>query len=180
MAWERAPLFLHKHIQNALSAAGPMNVVEGLTDAEIVEAKASADTFHIVLINTESLQAMLDFFIAVEWMDLDKSEREFVPAFYGGVYGDPVLVATAQIDPLEREYPSPAVRAEAERFVSFLAKVREFQAEERFLNWQVTFPGVWTDWEADGLHGGFDAVIGNPPWDRMKLQQVEWFAARLR
>ena len=28
--------------------------------------------------------------------------------------------------------------------------------------------------------GGFDAVIGNPPWDRMKLQQVEWFAARRR
>lgn len=28
------------------------------------------------------------------------------------------------------------------------------------------------------MHGGFDAVIGNPPWDRMKLQQVEWFAAR--
>ena len=28
--------------------------------------------------------------------------------------------------------------------------------------------------------GGFDAVIGNPPWDRMKLQQVEWFATRRR
>ena len=25
---------------------------------------------------------------------------------------------------------------------------------------------------------GFDAVVGNPPWDRMKLQQVEWFALR--
>ena len=26
--------------------------------------------------------------------------------------------------------------------------------------------------------GGFDAVIGNPPWGRMKLEQVEWFALR--
>ena len=52
--------------------------------------------------------------------------------------------------------------------------------EERFLNWQVSFPGVWSDWEGEGLTGGFDAVIGNPPWDRMKLQQVEWFAARRR
>jgi len=42
----------------------------------------------------------------------------------------------------------------------------------------VSFPGVWSDWEGEGLTGGFDAVIGNPPWDRMKLQQVEWFAAR--
>ena len=46
------------------------------------------------------------------------------------------------------------------------------------MNWQVAFPGVWRDWEKTGLHGGFDAVIGNPPWDRMKLQQVEWFAVR--
>ena len=26
--------------------------------------------------------------------------------------------------------------------------------------------------------GGFDAVIGNPPWDRIKLHEVEWFASR--
>ncbi len=26
--------------------------------------------------------------------------------------------------------------------------------------------------------GGFDVVIGNPPWDRIKLQEVEWFATR--
>ena len=44
----------------------------------------------------------------------------------------------------------------------------------------MTFPGIWSKWEEEGLTGGFDAVIGNPPWDRMKLQQVEWFAARKR
>ena len=42
------------------------------------------------------------------------------------------------------------------------------------------FPGVWSEWEDFELHGGFDAVIGNPPWDRIKLQQVEWFATRRR
>ena len=26
--------------------------------------------------------------------------------------------------------------------------------------------------------GGFDCVIGNPPWDRIKLQEQEFFAAR--
>jgi len=26
--------------------------------------------------------------------------------------------------------------------------------------------------------GGFDLVIGNPPWERVKLQEKEWFAAR--
>ena len=44
--------------------------------------------------------------------------------------------------------------------------------------WQVAFPGIWSDWDAESLTGGFDAVIGNPPWDRLKLQKVEWWAAR--
>ena len=67
-----------------------------------------------------------------------------------------------------------------ERFVNILEQVHGLVNEERFLNWQVAFPGVWTDWEGNALNGGFDAVIGNPPWDRMKLQQVEWFAERKR
>ena len=49
---------------------------------------------------------------------------------------------------------------------------------ENFLHWQVAFPGVWRDWQDDNPAGGFDAVIGNPPWDRIKLQEVEWFATR--
>ena len=65
-----------------------------------------------------------------------------------------------------------------ERAWELIAHARELVNEERFLNWQVAFPGVWSDWDAAERHGGFDAVIGNPPWDRMKLQQVEWFAAR--
>jgi hypothetical protein len=37
---------------------------------------------------------------------------------------------------------------------------------------------VWSDWESNEPKGGFDAVIGNPPWDRMKFQEVEWFSER--
>ena len=44
------------------------------------------------------------------------------------------------------------------------------------LHWEVAFPGVWQHWQDDEPVGGFDAVIGNPPWDRIKLQEVEWFA----
>ncbi|MBK8545688.1 MAG: Eco57I restriction-modification methylase domain-containing protein [Caulobacteraceae bacterium] len=30
-------------------------------------------------------------------------------------------------------------------------------------------PGIWRDWEEDALQGGFDAVIGNPPYVRQEL-----------
>ena len=29
-----------------------------------------------------------------------------------------------------------------------------------------------------GWPGGFDVVLGNPPWERIKLQEKEWFAER--
>lgn len=41
----------------------------------------------------------------------------------------------------------------------------------RFLHWHVAFPAVWE-------RGGFDVVLGNPPWERVKLQEKEFFAAR--
>ena len=36
---------------------------------------------------------------------------------------------------------------------------------ERFLHWEAAFPGVWRGWQDYRPEGGFDAVIGNPPWD---------------
>ena len=62
---------------------------------------------------------------------------------------------------------------------AFIADARALAAERRFFHWEPAFPGVWTEWESATPRGGFDAVIGNPPWDRMKLQEVEWFAARV-
>ncbi len=46
------------------------------------------------------------------------------------------------------------------------------------LHWPIAFPLVWRNWSADQPQGGFDAVVSNPPWDRIKLQEVEWWAAR--
>ena len=41
----------------------------------------------------------------------------------------------------------------------------------RGFHWPLEFPAVMA-------RGGFDAVIGNPPWERIKLQEQEFFAAR--
>lgn len=67
---------------------------------------------------------------------------------------------------------------EVDAFTAIWQRARALISEERFLNWQIAFPGVWDNWASKGREGGFDAVVGNPPWDRIKLQQVEWFAAR--
>lgn len=41
----------------------------------------------------------------------------------------------------------------------------------RVMHWRLAFPQVFE-------RGGFDVVLGNPPWERIKLQEQEFFAAR--
>ncbi len=44
--------------------------------------------------------------------------------------------------------------------------------EYSFFHWPVEFPEVFAK-------GGFDCVVGNPPWDRVKIQEKEFFAQRI-
>ena len=169
-----SPLLLRGPITKATSAAAGMQVIESLTDAEIAEAHRSADIFAGVEESTAPLDAFLSLVHALDWLMLrDKADRAAVDAFFDGQFGDPVDIALGKREPGRS-------REDGRRFADILARAHTLIAEEHFLNWQVVFPGVWSDWQSAKLTGGFDAVIGNPPWDRMKLQQVEWFAARKR
>ena len=63
--------------------------------------------------------------------------------------------------------------------------VNELQRQYKFLHLHLAFPDVFglpadLDPEGDGpgWDGGFDVVLGNPPWERLKLQEKEFFAAR--
>ena len=48
---------------------------------------------------------------------------------------------------------------------------RRLARRHRFFHWPAEFPEVMAA-------GGFDAVLGNPPWERIKLQEQEFFATR--
>ena len=68
--------------------------------------------------------------------------------------------------------------AGASGYKSLWREAHAIAHREQFLHWEAAFPGVWKGWEDARPQGGFDAVISNPPWDRIKLQEVEWFATR--
>lgn len=51
-----------------------------------------------------------------------------------------------------------------------LAVVRDISRRQRFLHWELEFPDVFTQSGA-----GFDAVVGNPPWETLQPQSKEFF-----
>jgi len=62
----------------------------------------------------------------------------------------------------ERFPPGNVIRDEIDRLA----------AENQFLHLHLAYPEV-------AERGGFDCVLGNPPWERVKLQEKEWFAQRV-
>lgn len=54
-----------------------------------------------------------------------------------------------------------------------LAAAQAGCAQARVFHWPLGFPQVFAS-------GGFDCVLGNPPWERIKLQEEEFFATRHR
>jgi hypothetical protein len=192
----RGGLLINSQIQRAEGAASGMAIIERLTDADMAEAEQSRSEYIDVEARTEPIRRFMDFWHALKWLNLSKEQHQARDALLDGAFGDVIMVASGvQVPPAPSQLAQDLYTGGAANNAALLAdetaKVRDYvlvrdlidkahalAAEERFLHWQIAFPRVWTRWTDSGRHGGFDAIIGNPPWDRMKMQEVEWFAAR--
>jgi hypothetical protein len=62
--------------------------------------------------------------------------------------------------------------------------VEDLATQYRFFHWHIEFPHIFRvpeyggGDEATGWEGGFSCVLGNPPWERVKLQEQEFFRSR--
>jgi len=52
-----------------------------------------------------------------------------------------------------------------------IGHAQELAGAARAFHWPLEFPDMMAQ-------GGFDVVVGNPPWERIKLQEQEFFASR--
>ncbi len=65
-------------------------------------------------------------------------------------------------------------------------EIQRLAQQYQFFHWHLAFPDVFRvpakdeipENEQTGWSGGFDVVLGNPPWERIKIQEKEWFASR--
>ncbi len=167
-------LLWNEALSNAQRQARAMKTIEMATDAEIAEAHRSAEMWVDVEFQTGPLDSFVSFMHALDWLKLDRAETGLARLWLDGQFGEPLPIARGR----KRPEGGKARPEEVEAFTAIWQRARALIEKERFLNWQIAFPGVWDNWASNGREGGFDAVVGNPPWDRFEIEELPWFAAR--
>ena len=175
-------LFASSAIAGAEAATTGMQRIEEMSDADVAEVRESASLFREVEATTADLRGLLDFLCGLRWLTAGMKTRErksfespladTLGRHPDDAYG---LLATGPAAVSDGGAPGGGLNPEFERMWGDATSIAD---REGFLHWEVAFPGVWQGWQDAHPAGGFDAVIGNPPWDRIKLQEVEWFATR--
>jgi hypothetical protein len=54
----------------------------------------------------------------------------------------------------------------------FKQEIEEVANKYRFFHWSVEFPEVFAG------NGGFDVMCGNPPWDKLQMEDAKWFIGK--
>ncbi len=181
------------------AAAEGIRTIEQLGDADIAEVKESAELFRTMQDTVAPVRRILNFFTGLRWMAAGNNNRPLALSQASqlraqiGEDNASGIEWWAQQDysaliRLVQEGPDALTDPEREdenlesdgfaRFIALWRRTQELAAERRMLHWELDFPGVFTQWSP--RDGGFDAVIGNPPWERVKMQEVEWFAPDTR
>lgn len=171
------PLLMHEAITKVNTATHHMDQIEHLFDATIEETRLSRQYFDDIQPLRAPLEGLLSFTLGVAWvrasLEAQKAKSAQKKAFekasqdvFGGQHGEVLDVVSGEVTPAEPDV------------AEWVRRIRSAAKEEQFLHWQTAFPGVWRALHSKARHGGFDAVVGNPPWDKMEFQEVPWFAQR--
>ena len=91
-------------------------------------------------------------------------------------YTKTMVRALQEIDAIEKEekgLPLPAYYLPLSD--RFKAEVTYHSKNHRFFHWCIEFPEVFA-----GHSGGFDVMCGNPPWDKIKVEDKKWFESHGR
>lgn len=106
-----------------------------------------------------------------EYHKLEKLERQFKDWMLADVWTSAFFVEKTDHD--QNHYPTNAtlesLRESQPVDKVLVERVQRAATEYRFFHYHLEFPEVFNN-------GGFDCLLGNPPWEKIKLQEKEYFA----
>lgn len=135
--------------------------LKGRSDRQVAKAQVAAKAFD----RAAALQLILEGIYGDPFRIADGRER------VAPVTDQSQLSLLAAPDPDQASLFTSAGPNERRRLVgdALVAQARDLAKEHDFFHWEVAYPNVWSDIASDNPTGGFDAVIGNPPYVRQEL-----------
>ena len=164
-------LFASSAIAGAETATSGMQQIEEMSDADVSEVRESASLFGEVEETTSELRGLLDFLCGLGWLTagMNKTARRAFEAplvdFLAQNSQSAYRLLSRGPGAVDGVNPGNLENSESD-FVEMWGDAGSISEREGFLHWEVAFPGVWRGWQDARPDGGFDAVIGNPPWDQ--------------
>jgi hypothetical protein len=131
------------------AAAASMRAVEALPEDTVAQIEVKQASFMAAEADVVLAKARLraDLFCAAFFARKTANTRSSVPL-------------TEDVDRIAAgQPPRPAA----------ISLAADFAAQHHFFHWPLAFPDVFA-------RGGFDLVLGNPPWETMSPDAKEWFA----
>lgn len=178
-------LLLQTEFDRLALAAQNLGQVADLTDVDIAEAQLSKQLAEEASRQVAPIHAVLDFWRALRWLvpgwPVDKVHK--LDKLLKTPTDQPNPMLRGLVTLLDPNHNLVSVLsagklsgkdADTVAANDLMRQARALGERETFFHWWTSFPTVF----GAGSKGGFDAIIGNPPWDRIKLQEVEWFAER--
>ncbi len=178
-----ARMFAQSAIAGAEAATEGMQRIEEMSDADVTEVRESAELFEVVEKTTADLRGLLDILCGWRWLTagMKKKERDAFEGPLDLTLGRQPAEAYKLLARGPNHLGGEPPDKDVETWTMFSERWNEactLAGQEGFLHWEAAFPGVWRNWQSDRPRGGFDAVIGNPPWDLIEQPEVEWFSLR--
>ena len=147
-----SPLLVGDILKEAQSAADEMRQIESQPDSVITQVQSSLDAFVLMGEKVADYDRIMSLWHCRHWLGGGDTEH---------------AIALAAV---EAELKGKAPK---DKVAEFVKRADDVISRENFIHWEAAFPGVWSDWQ--NREGGFDAVIGNPPWARMRVSETDWF-----
>jgi hypothetical protein len=133
-----------------------LRAIEALPEGSTLEIEAKAQAYgqYLQAARTSHLAAAADAMLGAYLLPKTEDNAKAIPT-------TTTMVLTLQGSTLQTDQQAALTAAQAAC------------QHARVFHWPLAFPQVFAQ-------GGFDCVLGNPPWERIKLQEEEFFATRHR
>ncbi len=143
----RLTLFEEKDVYEVVRATDDL---DRLPEDSLDDVERKQETYEAALHDEEYRREKLraDLFVGAFFAEKTKASSQTVPH-------------TGDLARIETEG--------AEQRIGVEETVKQLADQHRFFHWHLAFADVMQE-------GGFDVVLGNPPWERIKLQEQEFFA----